>query len=107
VDAQSFALLGTLIGVFTIIIGIGPRTITDIVYHVAIAAVLVWGLALPTMPRRQDCQAVMLRLARFDERWQDAKALPPQRTAASFGPGCWWRKEPRDLDDSSGASQTP
>jgi prepilin signal peptidase PulO-like enzyme (type II secretory pathway) len=42
--AQAFALLGTLIGVFTIIIGIGPRTAPDIAYHVAIVAVLIWGL---------------------------------------------------------------
>ena len=38
------ALLGTLVGVFTIIIGIGPRTKPDIAYHVAIVAVLIWGL---------------------------------------------------------------
>jgi hypothetical protein len=44
--AQAFALLGTLVGVFTIVIGIGPRTIPDIAYHVAIVAVLVWGLVI-------------------------------------------------------------
>ncbi len=43
---QRFALLLTLIGVFTIIVGVGPRTVPDIVYHVAIVAVLVWGLAI-------------------------------------------------------------
>jgi hypothetical protein len=42
--AQAFALLGTLIGVFTIAIGVGPRTAPDIVYHIAILAVLTWGL---------------------------------------------------------------
>ncbi|HEY5573854.1 MAG TPA: hypothetical protein VIK64_12615 [Anaerolineales bacterium] len=42
--AQGFALLGTLVGLFTIIIGIGPRTVLDIVYHAAIVVVLVWGL---------------------------------------------------------------
>ena len=42
--AQAFALIGTLVGVFTIIIGIGPRTEPDIAYHVAIVAVLIWGL---------------------------------------------------------------
>ena len=28
--AQGFALFGTLIGIFTIIVGVGPRTISDI-----------------------------------------------------------------------------
>src|ERR671923_1413949 len=31
---QGFAFLGTLIGGFTIIIGVGPRTIPDVLYHV-------------------------------------------------------------------------
>jgi hypothetical protein len=44
--AQAFALVGTLIGVFTILIGVGPRTVPDIAYHVAIVAVLVWGLII-------------------------------------------------------------
>lgn len=42
--AQGFALLGTLIGIFTIIIGVGPRTAADIVYHIGIVVVLVLGL---------------------------------------------------------------
>jgi hypothetical protein len=46
VSAQGFAVLGTLVGVFTIAIGIGPRSVLDIVYHVAIVAVLVWGMAV-------------------------------------------------------------
>jgi len=44
--AQGFALLGTLVGVFTIIVGVGPRTAPDIVYHLGIVAVLVWGLVV-------------------------------------------------------------
>jgi prepilin signal peptidase PulO-like enzyme (type II secretory pathway) len=44
--AQGFALLGTLVGLFTIAIGIGPRTVPDIVYHIAIVVVLVWGLVV-------------------------------------------------------------
>lgn len=44
--AQGFALLGTLIGLFTIAIGIGPTTVPDVVYHVAIVIVLLWGLAV-------------------------------------------------------------
>jgi hypothetical protein len=42
--AQGFALLGTLVGIFTIIVGVGPRTIPDIAYHLVIVVVLVWGL---------------------------------------------------------------
>jgi hypothetical protein len=41
---QGFALLGTLVGVFTIAIGVGPRTIPDVIYHIVIAVVLVLGL---------------------------------------------------------------
>ena len=48
--AQAFALIGTLVGVFTIIIGIGPRTEPDIAYHVAIVAVLIWGLVAAARP---------------------------------------------------------
>jgi hypothetical protein len=42
--AQGFALLGTLVGVFTIAIGVGPRTVPDVAYHIGIAAALAWGL---------------------------------------------------------------
>jgi hypothetical protein len=42
--AQALALLGTLVGAFTIAIGIGPRTLPDLAYHVAILAVLTAGL---------------------------------------------------------------
>ena len=44
IAAQSFALLGTLIGAFTIIVGVGPRTMPDIVYHVCLLALLGWGV---------------------------------------------------------------
>jgi hypothetical protein len=43
---QAFALLGTLIGVFTIAVGVGPRTAPDIVYHIAIVVILIWGLVI-------------------------------------------------------------
>lgn len=42
--SQAFALFGTLVGVFTIAIGIGPRTGPDIAYHSVIIAVLAFGL---------------------------------------------------------------
>jgi hypothetical protein len=43
--AQGFALLGTLVGILTIIVGVGPRSTADVVYHLAMVGVLVWGLA--------------------------------------------------------------
>ena len=42
--AQGFALLGTLVGVFTIAIGVGPRTVPDIIFHLGIVILLVVGL---------------------------------------------------------------
>lgn len=43
---QGLALVGTLIGVFTIVVGVGPRTVPDIVYHVVIVAIVACGLAV-------------------------------------------------------------
>lgn len=54
IGAQVFALVGTLVGVFTMIIGVGPRTTPDYIYHVAIVAVLAWGIATA---RRQSLSA--------------------------------------------------
>jgi len=42
--AQSFALAGTLVGLFTIVIGIGPQSAPDLVLHFALAALLLAGL---------------------------------------------------------------
>lgn len=42
--AQTFALLGTLVGIFRIAIGVGPRTAPDIAYHIVIVPVLAAGL---------------------------------------------------------------
>jgi hypothetical protein len=44
--AQGFALLGTLVGIFTIIVGVGPRTAPDVIYHICIVIVLVWGITV-------------------------------------------------------------
>lgn len=49
--AQGFALLGTLVGLFTIVIGVGPRTAPDIAYHAAILMVLGWGLIVTARAR--------------------------------------------------------
>jgi hypothetical protein len=44
IAVQGFALCGTLVGIFTIVVGVGPRTRADIIYHVCIVAVLLSGL---------------------------------------------------------------
>jgi hypothetical protein len=44
IAAQGFALLGTCVGLFTIAVGVGPRTVLDVVYHTIVVAVLIWGL---------------------------------------------------------------
>ena len=43
---QLVALLGTMVGIFTIIVGVGPRTTPDIIYHIAITVVLAAGIAV-------------------------------------------------------------
>ena len=45
---QAFATLGTLVGVYTIIVGFGPRGAADLVFHIAILVVLGWGLVTTT-----------------------------------------------------------
>jgi hypothetical protein len=54
--AQGLALFGTLIGVFVIAIGIGPRTVPDVVYHIGIVIVLIWGLVFAA--RAQSDRAI-------------------------------------------------
>src|SRR5438105_15603929 len=46
IAAQAFALLGTLVGAFTIAIGVGPRTVPDVIYHAATLLALAWGLVV-------------------------------------------------------------
>lgn len=45
-EVQAFALLGTFIGIFTIMVGVGPRTRPDIIMHIIMIALLVGGIAL-------------------------------------------------------------
>jgi MYXO-CTERM domain-containing protein len=45
ISAQAFALVATLVGLFTIAIGVGPRTAPDLVFHAAVLALLGVGLA--------------------------------------------------------------
>ncbi|GGD60725.1 hypothetical protein [Rhizobium anhuiense] len=44
ISAQSFALLGTLVGAFTIAVGVGPQTRLDYVTHAVMILLLVTGL---------------------------------------------------------------
>lgn len=44
--AQAFALLGTLVGVFTIAVGFGPRSVPDLAFHTGILIVLISGLII-------------------------------------------------------------
>lgn len=44
ITAQAFALLGTCVGLFTIMIGIGPQSAGDLAFHGVIVCVLAWGL---------------------------------------------------------------
>ena len=41
---QFFALIGTCVGLFTIAIGVGPRTGPDLIFHAGILATLIIGL---------------------------------------------------------------
>jgi hypothetical protein len=43
---QIFALLGTLVGAFTMAIGVGPQTTGDIVFHALLLILLITGLGL-------------------------------------------------------------
>lgn len=50
---QGFAFLGTVVGIATIIIGIGPATVPDVIYHVTILAILGTGIYFALqLPRR-------------------------------------------------------
>lgn len=44
IGAQGFALLLTLVGAFTIAIGVGPRTVPDVLFHIGVLVALIAGL---------------------------------------------------------------
>lgn len=52
--AQGFAAFGTLVGITTIVIGVGPQTIPDIGYHIAILIVLISGLVIAARSKRNQ-----------------------------------------------------
>ena len=49
--AQGFALAGTTVGIVTIAIGVGPRTFADVLYHIIIVCVLIYGVLLAARAR--------------------------------------------------------
>ena len=49
--AQGLALFGTCIGLFTIAIGVGPRTPVDLAIHAGMIALLVTGLVVTARRR--------------------------------------------------------
>jgi hypothetical protein len=49
--AQSFGILGVLAGLFTIALGIGPRTMLDLALNVGLLLTLVAGLAITLRKR--------------------------------------------------------
>lgn len=53
IAVQAFALLGTCVGIYTIAIGIGPRTLPDVAFHVAIVIALLAGLMVTFRARKQ------------------------------------------------------
>jgi hypothetical protein len=48
IATQGFALMGTLVGLYVGVIGVGPHTVPDFVYHVGIILALLWGLVVAT-----------------------------------------------------------
>ena len=50
---QGFALLGTLVGAFTIAVGVGPQTRADIVFHAILLLVLIPGVIVAWKARRR------------------------------------------------------
>jgi hypothetical protein len=49
--AQGFALLGTLVGILTIVAGVGPQSLPDLVYHGVMVLLLGWGLLVAVRGR--------------------------------------------------------
>lgn len=51
---QAFALFGTLVGIFTIAVGVGPRTALDLIYHGCMIVLLLCGLTITMRARRAE-----------------------------------------------------
>ena len=75
---QGFALLGTLVGIFTIAIGVGPRTAPDIAFHIAV----LHASANPFYQQFRDVVTTALRTSiRFTNRFKGRTASLPQHLA--------------------------
>jgi hypothetical protein len=48
---QAFGLLGASIGLYLAVRGVAPDSAADLVFHVAIVALLVWGLVVAWQAR--------------------------------------------------------
>lgn len=55
--AQAFAALGTCVGITTIIVGIGPRTVPDVLYHAIILTTLMAGVVVALRDGRAESGA--------------------------------------------------
>ena len=57
ISAHCFAVLGTVVGIFTIVVGVGPRTMPDIIYHACILPLLLCGLSLSIQYRKNKARS--------------------------------------------------
>jgi heme A synthase len=46
IAAQAFGILGVIVGLFTIALGVGPRTVLDLALHAAMLLALIAGLGV-------------------------------------------------------------
>jgi hypothetical protein len=54
IATQGFALMGTFIGAFVAVIGVGPSTPPDVAFHVGMLLALFWGLVVAARADRPD-----------------------------------------------------
>jgi hypothetical protein len=75
IGAQAFGAFGVCVGLFTIAVGVGPRTLLDVVYHLAILATLAAGVVaaarLPSSDQAASSEpAARARCAATKSRYQ-------------------------------------
>ena len=58
--AQAFALTFTVVGAYLSVAGIGPHTVPDVIFHVAILLALVWGLVVAARGASRQPEATRL-----------------------------------------------
>jgi hypothetical protein len=65
--AQAFALTFTVVGAYLSVVGIGPHTVPDVVFHVGILLALVWGLVVAARgasPQREATRLTVVTVVR-------------------------------------------